>query len=463
MKKFVIAILVIVVVVGGYTVLRNLRVSLSILQGETTRARRGDLIVPITASGNIKSASVTRIKGEASGEVMEIPFDVGEMVKKGDLIVRLDETDEQRNFDRADADYKRADFAHKLAGITKQECEEVGVKLAEAKLGQAKARFIRAQSEYDFKQPRTQPSDDLPSIITKEEWDVTLSAYMETEAAVDAADAEKRKAEIAIQKAGLDVDIAEQNKEVAKKALDEAKQRLEETVINSPIDGMILAKLVQVGEMAQSGTASFTGGTVLLEIADVSELYAVVNVDEADIGRVHKLAPAAARPGPTATQPVELDPDTFDKQQQVEVTVESFEDEKFYGVIEKISPQSEVIQAIAMFKVWIRITSNNRNKLIGLLNTQAEARFTSKSVRDAILINYDAYKKNPKGEDYGVFVKVANPEKGQKEYEFRPCKFGADNGEEVEVIEGLQEGEEVYVKLPQMTRKEKRAQEQEGD
>jgi len=213
----------------------------------------------------------------------------------------------------------------------------------------------------------------------------------------------------------------------------------------------------------QSGTTSLTGGTVLMEIADVSDIYAVVNVDEADIGEVRELAPPSAVPGPTATQPATLPAHVFDKNELVEVTVESFPHEKFFGVIERIAPQSQLMQAIATFKVWIRITSDNKQELIGLLNTQAEAHFTVKSVTDAILVSYDAIKKDPNGEGYGVFVPVTNPETHKRDYEFRACKFGIDNGIDVEVIEGLQPGDEVYVRLPQKTQKEKEAEENAGD
>ncbi|MHC4443343.1 MAG: efflux RND transporter periplasmic adaptor subunit [Planctomycetota bacterium] len=466
MKKTIIAVVLILIVVGGYLYIgKYARVSLSVLRGETTKTSRGDLIVPITASGNIKPASVTNIKGKASGEVVEIPFDVGKMVKKDDLIVRLDKSDEQRNVDKASADYKRAEIARKQAEVTKKKLEDVGIKLAKAKLDKADARLIRAESELNFLAPKTQPSSDgLPSPITKEEWDVTRCSYQEALADREAADAEYIRARtIDLEQADHDVDIATQNEEAAKKVWEDAKERLEETAVFSPIDGMVLARHVQIGELVMSGTTSLTGGTVMLEIADVSEIYAVVNVDEADIGLVRELAPPSARPGATASQPATLPAGVLVEAQKVKVTVESFPDEDFEGIIERISPQSEVSHAIATFKVRIRITSDNRDKLVGLLNTQAEANFTAQSVSNAILVSYDAIHKNPDGEDFGVYVPIENPGKGKKKYKFRPCKFGVDNGVEVEVVEGLAEGEEVYIKLPKMTRKEKEAEEQSSE
>ena len=65
--------------------------------------------------------------------------------------------------------------------------------------------------------------------------------------------------------------------------------------------------------------------------------------------------------------------------------------------------------------------------------------------------------------DSEAAMPVTNPDTGKRDYEFRPCKFGIDNGIDVEVIEGLQPGDEVYVRLPQKTQKEKEAEEEAGD
>src|SRR5262249_34123315 len=155
----------------------------------------------------------------------------------------------------------------------------------------------------------------------------------------------------------------------------------------------------------------------------------------------------SARPG-AATKPASA-PAGTDQGEAVEVTVETFKDEKFSGHIERISPQSEIVAAIATVKVWIKLDSANVDKLKGLLNTQCEAHFTAKSVRDALLVSYDAIQKNPNGDDYGVYVPFRPPGKERDEAKFKKVKFGVDNGIDVEVKEGLKEGEQVYTKLPQ--------------
>jgi len=473
MKKLIAAIVVLVLLVGGYVMVREHgAVSLGFLEGKWVITKRGDLVRPITASGKIEPASIVQLKSKASGEVIETPFKDGATVRKGDLIVRLDPIDEQNNVDRAQADYDRARIALINANLTRDEREQVGIPAAKAKLAQAAARVIPLRYEFEnqqkLRQIRAQTGLDTAS---QREYEEAKARLEEGEALVQAAQADVRQAELGLEMAKQEVEAAEKTVETLRKTLDDALQRLKETKVYSPIDGMVLVRHVQIGELVQSGKTSLTGGTVLMEIADVATIYAVVNVDEADIGDVRELAPPSAVPGyiepagaesapasqeaPLATLPE----GTFDLTEKVEVTVESFAQEKFYGAIERIAPQSQIVQAIATFKVWIRVTSENRKKLVGLLNTQCEAHFTVRSVRDAILVSYDAIQKDPNSDRHGVYVVTKNPVTGRPDSEFRVCTFGIDNGIDVEVIEGLKVGERVWIQLPQQTEKEKEAEE----
>jgi len=289
MKKLIVTILVIVILGGVYYYLRtHAQVKLGILEGKTTKAYRGDLVRPITASGKIEPDTVVKIKGEASGEVVETPFNEGAMVRKDDVIVRLDPDDEQRNVDQATADYESAKIALEQAELAKKDRTEAGIALAESQVQQAKARVIRTQTEYDIKKPLTQPSSGMPMAVPTEEWSMLEATLLEYKANLAAAQAHEIQARLAAEQAELEIRTAKERLTTAQKRLEDARERLKETTVVSPIDGMVLSRQVQIGEMVQSGTTSLTGGTVLMEIADVSDIYAVVNVDEADIGEVRR-------------------------------------------------------------------------------------------------------------------------------------------------------------------------------
>lgn len=477
MKKFVTAVVIIALLGGAYYYLRTYaRASLTMLEGETAVAHRGDLVVPITASGKIEPASVTQIKSEASGEVSEIPFEEGMIVENNDLIVRLDPDDEQRNVERAEAEFQRAEIALARAEISKQQAEEVGVPLAQAQLSQAEARRDIAQWDFNrVDELKKKGQEDLTEYVNEYEYKNAASRLKEAEAMVQASGADLEKAQITVQLAEKEIAAAEQALETAGKQLEDTQERLAETEVMAPLEGMILRRHVQVGEVIQSGKTSLTGGTILMEIADISDIYAVVNVDEADIGQVHKLAPPSARPGQvSSTRPstapatqaadekkmVEFPEEILDKDEMVRLTVESFPEEVFYGVIERISPQSEIVAAIATFKVRIRIVSENRDKLVGLLNTQVEAQFEVRSLRDVVLVSYDAIFKDPDGDSFGVYVPGKKEGQIRPDPVFVPCKFGPDNAIDVAVLEGIDEGQVVYTQLPKKTEQEREAEEE---
>jgi HlyD family secretion protein len=461
MKKLIITIVVIAALGGGYVWLRAQRLELGALDATFGTVRRGDLTIPIKASGKIQPKSKREIKSKASGEIIAVHFEAGRMVRESDVLVDLKRDDEQRNKDAAEAARDQAQIALDSAEITLKDRQLTGVVAAEAARDSAAAGLARIKAEYDFK---NELRKNKPEMIPPVEWETIEAQYKDAEAKLRNADVEVKKAkEIAIPMAQKEVERAKSALVSAEKKLEDAQERLRETTVRSPIDGMVLQVFRNVGEMIQSGTQSLTGGTVLMEIADVSEIYMVASVDEADIGKVRAMAPPQARPGfdaRAATQPTSrplVTQDTVKEQTPVEISVEAFPDERFEGVIERISPESEIQAAVATFEVRIRITSPNRDKIRGLAGIQAEAKFTSVPVKNALLVPYEAVMRGPTG-GLGVYVPVTKPGAAGEEPEFRPCKFGSDNGVDVVVVSGLEEGQRVYTKLPIKTRSEKKAE-----
>lgn len=459
MAKFLTGMGILAVLVGGVYWASQQKMGLGFLAGEKDVVKRGDLIIPITASGNIEPASVVNIKSEASGEVVLMPFEPGMMVRQGDLVIELREVDERRSVDRAESDVRKARTAVEQARSTLKR-HQAGVPLAEARLAQAQARLEIAEATYEH---RKQLHERDSTLVATVELTTARANYHEARSMIDAAKAELEQARVAVELADQDILVAQETLFTAEQTRDDALERLRETKIYSPIDGMILAQYVQVGEVVQSATRALLSGTDLMQIANMDRIYAVVHVDDADIGRVRDLAPPSARPGPTATRPATddgLDMSMIDSSEPVVITVDSFPDEEFEGTIERISPLAERDRGITTFKVWIRVRGDNVEKLTGLLNTQADARFTVQAVTDALLVNWDAMRPNPDGDGFGVYVPVRKPGSDVEEPEFRLCRFGLNDGMYAEVLEGLEEGEEVYVRLPIKTERQRRAAEE---
>ena len=467
MKKLVTGVILAAIVVGAVLVVQTLPVQLSMLKGKRARVTRGDLNVDITATGTIEPGRRSEIKSKASGEVLVIHHNPGDIVEKGDLLIVLKKVDEERNRDIALREEARAEANLKKAKITlEQRRRTVPIEKRRAAASVAAAESDLNLAGINLKRVKDQSAVRAAADI---EVDRFQASFYTAQASLNSAKANYDSAvaaELNIDLAEADVVLAVAALESVQTSLADALERLDETEVKSPIPGMVTRtrgmRFVQIGEVIQDGKRSLTGGTVLMEVADITELYVMASVDSADIGRILEIAPAHARPGyaplPTKKSPgQDADPPA---EVEVEVTVEAFLDEKFTGVIERILPEPNQIGAVQTYDVRIRITSPNRKMLGKVLGLQAEVKFAADSRTNVLLIPYDAARRDANDIE-GVYVPVTN-EAGEVEDQFRPCRFGINNGMFVEVLEGLSEGEEVYTQRPRLTRRQREARQDEN-
>jgi len=107
-----------------------------------------------------------------------------------------------------------------------------------------------------------------------------------------------------------------------------ARLRLADVTIGSPLDGTVLVKNVEEGQVISSPSGNVSGGTVLLTIADLSVMQVRTLVSEADVGRIEPEMPAT-------------------------VYVDAFQDRSFRGVVEKIEPRAMIEQSVVNFPVIV--------------------------------------------------------------------------------------------------------------
>lgn len=440
MKKLITIVVVIAGLAGGYYKLSTTRLDFSFARGETVVVHRGDLTIPINATGPISPRSRHEIKSEASGEVIEIRFRPGDMVGKGDLLIRLDKVDEQRSVDAATADVTRSEAALDKAKLTKERLATVGLDQATQRVKQVEAQM----SVVDFNlrklerlEKEKQTSDD--------EMVRVRANHAELAARLAGTKADLKDAGIAVQSAAHDITLAEAAHNQALTNLGNAEERLADTDIHSPVNGMVVKLNTQIGEVIQGGKTTFTGGTVLVVVADVSKLYVYAEVDEADIGAVVDLAQDWAKPGQRNRSAAEPPIATATP---VKVHVESFRDEAFAGIIERVHPEpSSIGSSVVTYRVDILLTSDNRHKL--LIGMQADVEFAAQAVENVVLVPHEAIRRND-FDELGVYV-AEKDEQGKAKRKFVKCRFGLDNGMYTEVREGVSDGVEVYTKLPRIS------------
>ena len=140
-----------------------------------------------------------------------------------------------------------------------------------------------------------------------------------------------------VEKADLEFANAQAQVVASQVALENAQITLEDCEVRAPVTGTILSKSVEPGTVIQSTTQAVSGGTTLMQMADLTNVQIRTRVDETDIGKV--------QPGmPT------------------KVTVAAYPNQPFDGIVLKVEPQAVVEQNVTMFSVLIKIA--NREGLL---------------------------------------------------------------------------------------------------
>jgi len=457
-RKLIIGGGVVVLVFLGFYALSRASISNAWLDGEKDQAKLGNLIIPVTATGTVQANRFVTIKSKASGQVSKIHVVEGQKVEAGQVLVELDPVDEKRRLESSQADLDRAKSVYEKTKIA-LENQQLDLPLqtaqAESRLLDASARLEDA--EFKWNKMRQYLESDVAGDV---EGVSTKATYLAAKAAKQLAEADLERAKnnerIVLHSAEQDVIQAEASATSAQKLVDEAKLRLDETTVRARDDGMVYNIVVQQGEMIQSGTSGFTGGTPIMTLADVSSVYVMAQVDEADIGAIRKIAPDYARPG-TSTM---LSDEEYARRAEerlkelegkgVEVTVEAYRAETFQGVIERILPEPQRVNNALAFNVRVRLVGDDLKKLIGL---QADLSFTTEKLEDVVLVKNDAL--FSEGRDCFVYIPIKKSS-GRWGEEKRPVKIGVTDGTYTEIVSGLKPDDEIWVKRPKETDREKR-------
>ena len=207
-----------------------------LIEVETAAVNEITIVETVSATGKIQPEIEVKISSEVSGEIIALPIKEGQVVKKGDLLVKI-------NPDLYTSGYNRT--VSNLSGT-------------KASLSQADATFREAKASYD----RSKTLFDK-GIISRSEWDKAVAVF-------EGAKATKENAYYNVQSANATVK--------------EAKDNLGRTTIYSPADGTISSLGVELGERVL-GTQQMTG-TEILRVANLNNMEVEVDVNENDIVKV---------------------------------------------------------------------------------------------------------------------------------------------------------------------------------
>ncbi len=385
-KKVAFIILALIVVtISAYLFFGKTRGEYSIT---TTKAEIGSVSTTITATGTLEATNTVVVGTQVSGVIEHIYVDFNSKVKKGDLIAELDKSTLQFSLENAEADLSNA----------------------QAEFDYQKANFERMREVFE------------KDLLSESDYDLATFNYKRSDAALKSAKANLKRAE----------------------------KNLSYAMIYSPIDGVVLNCAVEEG---QTVTASMSTPELFTIVNDLTTMQVQANIDEADIGQVN--------PG-----------------QRVEFTVDAYSDDKFEGEVAEVRLQPNEASNVVTYSVIIEVANPELKLMPGLtasIITYVEEAYDVLCVSEAATsftpdqqllqkyISQNGEEKKPENEDADknqnrpssppapkdelddshriVWVKVG--------YDIKPVEIeiGIDDGDNVEIISGLDEGSEVLTSL----------------
>jgi HlyD family secretion protein len=249
MKKAIVTLILLAAVGGGayaYYRYRSQPTPPTVLTAVVTR---GDIIDAVGATGTLQAVTTVQVGTQVSGTIQELHADFNSLVRKGQVVARLDPS------------------------------------LFQTQIEQARANLIRAQADLERLEVGL---DDGRTKLTRarELWQRQLIPQSEIEGA-----------EVAVRSAEAQLRSAQAQVTQAEASLHQNDVNLAHTIIRSPIDGLVVSRNVDVG---QTVAASMQAPTLFVLAADLSAMQVIANLDESDVGRI--------RPGQRVTFRVDAYP-----------------------------------------------------------------------------------------------------------------------------------------------------------
>jgi len=249
----------------GWSVVRY-QMTKDVVTVQTGKVTREDLLSIVTASGQIKPRTYTNVLGEGFGKIKEIVVKEGDHVKRGDVLLRLEDVQPG-----ADVDAQRAAI----------QSAEDAVKSSEANYRSAQATVAQRQADFEHAELDFQRGQELlkAGLIPKQDFDTRKATFDGAKAALAASQAQ-------MQQAKSDRDRQHATLEQNRATLTRLADVLRKTTYVAPIDGLVSFIAVRVGENVVPGIQN-ASGSYLMTISDMSIVTAEVMADETDIVNVH--------------------------------------------------------------------------------------------------------------------------------------------------------------------------------
>src|SRR3984885_6233055 len=415
-------------IIVGFTVHQS---SKNVTTVQTGKVERQDLATIVSASGEIKPKTYVNVGANAMGKITHLYVREGDHVKKGELLAQLENVQSSADVNANEASLQAA---------------QTDALAADAAVKTSQADMQRAQADYDRNKLDWERTQNLykDGLISKSDFDSRKNAWA-------TADFGLAQAQARVAQAQAQTDSANKHVTQNRANLTRVTDVLQKTSYNAPFDGVVTNLPVREGETVVMGIQNAPGST-LMTIADMSIITAEVMVDETDIVNV--------RLG-----------------QSAEVTIDAIPKKIFHGTVSEIgdnaivrssgvstSQQATASEEAKDFKVVVNVKDAPRDLRPGLSTT---AKITTATRNNALALPIQALtlrskaqmeqQNNPPGSVHAaapVAKESASKEKKDdavqgvfvirnKKAVFVPVTTGITGTTDIEVLDGLKDGDEV--------------------
>lgn len=332
----------------------------------TAKPQVGPLEAAIKDVGNLEPSRLIQVKSEQGGTIRKIFVEEGDKVSKGQKLAIIEQ---------------ETQFATQLTQA------RASVRVAETNLQVAKSKYERYKALNDM------------GIVSRDQFEDYKRNY---ETAVLQFQNDKKLLWLLLKGSGYDPEAMMQS-------VDEfVVPRLEQTIVISPIEGVVTKINLEEGEQVASGVSFFVTTTALMEVADTTKMQIKAYINEVDIAQVIL-------------------------GQRVKISLDAIPNREFAGHISKITPKGQIVDNIMSYEVITDIDQKDPAMLPGMT---ADIDIITGTKENALYIPIEFIQKE--GRDSYVYVK----ENGQKTK--RIVTPGIKSELYVEILKGISPGEAVY-------------------
>jgi HlyD family secretion protein len=371
----------------------------------TAKVQRGDLESAISATGSLAAVISVAVGSQVSGNIANLYADYNSIVKKGQLVAQIDPAPFQTKVDQAKAnlDSAKAQVTSAEVGVKKADLD---IANAELNITNQKAALVRADSQVkDAKRKlgmQAKMFDD--KVGTQDARDSAQAVYDQAIASYDSAVAQVKSAEANLESVKAAKQVAETQKVTAAAQvatadanLQNAQLDLDHTRITSPVNGVVIARNMDVGQTVQ---ASYSAPQLFSIAQDLSKMHVETNIDESDISRVQV-------------------------NQDATFTVDAYPGQTFHGVVEQIRHSPTNVQNVITYTVVIDVDNPDMKLFPGMT---ANTRLVTDHLTSALKVPSAALRFRPPDDLMPADAKNTDKKTGTGDGKVDPSRFKSGDG-----------------------------------